>query len=313
MLQLLAVENDLEQSISRLSIKVVIIAAIILAILVLLSILIKDRVPKSKKWLFGGLAATLALPTLFLIVSTVYLNLKADSGGPVHWHAEVEFWACGAELELRDPVGLLSNKVGTSTYHEHNDKHIHLEGVVVRRDYDASLGKFMTVTGGYLNETGLGVPLNQDEATWFSSGNQMDGDEQLTDNFTLATADKNRITYAKDGPVLNLKNGENCGDNQQPAEVQTFVYNYNEENDTYSQRKLESSAEAAKYVIRDESALGPPADCIIFEFDTPRDRTDKLCEQYGVVDSERCESFGVKKYSSDLCKARQVTPDGGNL
>jgi hypothetical protein len=290
---------DLEHHIASLSRNVVIWAAIVLVVLVLLSILLRDRVPKLKPWLFGAIASTLILPTIFLIVSTVYLNVKSESGGPVHWHAEIEFWACDTELELRDPSKFLSNKIGSNTYHEHDDKHIHLEGVVVRKSVDASLGKFMRVVGGSLSQTGIDVPLNEDAATWVAQGDKRDGDPQ--GNLSKEQIETEFITHSVEGPVASLKNGKQCGG--QPAELQTFVYTYNKEDDTYSQRKLD---DPAAYVIRDESSLGPPSDCIIFEFDVKKDRTERLCEQYGIRDTKRCEAFGVKKRTAELCNIREV-------
>lgn len=293
---------DLEHHIASLSRNIVIWAALILVVLVVLSIVLRDRSPKLKPWLFGALAATLMLPTLFLISSTVYLNVKSESGGPVHWHAGIEFWACGTELELRDPSGFLSNKIGTNTYHEHNDKYIHLEGVVVQ-EKDASLGKFMRVVGGSLSSNGIEVPLNEDKATWLTQGDQLDGDTQ--GELSADSIETDFIKHSSEGPVASLTNGKQCGD--QPAQLQTFVYTFNKENNTYSQRKLEDPAE---YVIRDESALGPPSDCIIFDFDTPKSSTDKLCEQYGVRDTQRCMDFGVKQRNDELCSIKEV-PSGG--
>ena len=305
---------DLELQIASQAKQIVLIASILLIILVITSVLLRDRVPKLKTWLFGMISTTLLIPTLFIIVNTIRINVQSESGGPAHWHAGVEFWVCGAELELRNPTGLLSNKIGTSTYHEHDDKFIHLEGVVMRRQHDASLGKFMSVTGGYLNKAGMGIPLNSDESNWFASNDKLDGDHQYIENFTLATAAGDRISHNQDGPVINLKNGEYCSsDTEESAELQTFVYTFNKANNTYSQHKLASSGDAANYAIREESSLGPPSDCIIFEFDKPKDRTDKLCEQYGVRDKDRCIEFGVKpENKSAVCDIKEVTVGSNN-
>lgn len=293
---------DLEQQIAIISKSVILGASLILVILVIASIILRDRFPKLKTVLFVSLATTLVVPTLFLAISTVYLNLKSESKGPVHWHAEIEFWACGSELELRDPTGFLSNKIGTSTYHEHDDKHIHLEGVVVEKR-DASLGKFMQVVDGSLSSSGIDVPLNIDKSTWITQGDKRDGDPQ--GDMSLDELESQFVKQTLKGPVANLKNGKQCGDN--PAELQTFVYSFDASKNTYSQRKIENAAE---YIIRDESSLGPPADCIIFEFDTPKDATDKLCEQYGIKDEKRCTEFGVKQFSTDICNIKEVNKPG---
>lgn len=297
---------DLEQQIASLSITVVTWAAILLVIFVVITVALRDRAPQLKPYLFGTLAAILILPTLFFAGSTIYLNLKSESKGPVHWHAEIEFWACGSELELRDPSAFLSNKIGTSTYHEHNDKHIHLEGVVVRKAEDASLGKFMRVTGGSLSEQGIDVPLNEDSSTWFTQGDKRDGDEQGP--LTIDQLENSFIKHTDTGPVAHLTNNGQCND--EAAELQTFVYTYNEESDTYSQRKITKPED---YTISEESSLGPPADCVIFDYDTPKDRTDKLCEQYGIRDKQRCESFGVKEKTDDLCSMEEVDSNRGTL
>ena len=34
--------------------------------------------------------------------------------------------------------------------------------------------------------------------------------------------------------------------------------------------------------------------------------TDKLCEQYGLKDAERCTSYGVSEFNPDLCNLREV-------
>ena len=295
-------EADLEGRITSLGIRTALIASAVLVVLTILAALLKDRAPKLKLPLFLAIALTTVGTTVLLFGSTIYLNMKAESGGPVHWHTDIEFWACGSELELRDPHGLLSNKIGTSTYHEHNDKRIHLEGVVVRKSEDASLEKFMRVTGGYVNDVGMGVPLNELPSQWLASGESTDGDAQPTDGFPLIEMAGDWVTESEDVPVVGLKNGEMCPGGKESAEVQAFVYRYNEQSKTYVQEKL---ADPAAYIMRDESVV-PPGDCLIIEYDTPRDTTDKLCRQYGVRDAQRCTEFGVEEYDPELCNIREI-------
>lgn len=289
---------DLEQQVTSLGVKTVVYASIILIIATVIASLMKDKLPHLKKPLFLIMATTLIGSTALLFGSTVYLNTRAESKGPVHWHTEVEFWACDTELELRNPHGLLSNKIGTATFHEHNDKHLHLEGVVVRKSEDASLQKFMRVTGGFLEREAIGIPLQEDEAEWYAHGEQTDGDQQSLD----ATAQlKNYTRPTKEGPVMELINGRSCG--QQPAELQMFVYKFDKKSQTYRQEKV---ADPTTYVMSTDSSLGPPSDCVIVEFDRPKSRTNKLCEQYGVKDKERCTQFGVHKYDPEQCSIREV-------
>lgn len=290
---------DLEQDITRLGMKTVLYASIILIVATVLAVLLKNKSPKFKLPLFLVMAITLVGSTLLLFGSTIYLNTKAESGGPVHWHSDIEFWACGAELDLRDPHGALSNKIGTATYHEHNDKRIHLEGVVVRKSEDASLAKFMRVTGGFITSDATAVPLNDNENEWLAQGDKQDGDKQSLKHTGYL---KNYVKQTDKGPVMEFVSGQRCNEGEERAELQVFVYRYNEAAKTYSQEKL---ADGSKYIMRDESVV-PPGDCVIVEFDTPKDKTDKLCRQYGVRDAKRCVEFGVEKFTSDLCNIKET-------
>lgn len=291
---------DLEQNISQLGIKTVMIASLILVGCTIIAALLKNHYARLKLPLFIIMAGTLVISTATLFGSTIYLNVKSESGGPVHWHADIEFWACGTELNLRDPNGALSNKIGTATYHEHNDKRIHLEGVVVKKAEDASLEKLMRVTGGYIRDDAIGVPLNFESDTWLAAGDQIDGDHQQTSQITQLNEFATYLEYPKKGAILQLRNGQTCND--KPAEVQVFVYTYNKNDKTYSQHKVERPGE---YVMRDEGIV-PPGDCVIVEFDSPKAATDKLCRQYGVRDQQRCKEFGVENPTSELCNIREV-------
>jgi hypothetical protein len=303
MLKLFA-EADLEQKITQLGSKTVVIAALVLIICTLIAIVSKDRLEKNKRLklpLFVVMAGTIIVSTLLLFGTTIYLNTKSESKGPVHWHTDVEFWACGAELDLQDPKGALSNKIGTATYHEHNDKRIHLEGVVVRKSEDASLDKFMRVTGGYITKDRIGIPVNQDQSSWLVGQDKQDGDKQNTSNPSLLEP---FLSQSKDGSLLEFKKGQTCG--TETAEVQAFLYRFDKASNTYSQTKLPDPAE---YVLRDESVV-PPGDCLIVEFDVSKAKTDKLCQQYGVRDADRCTEFGVENYNPEICNIRQVTQAG---
>jgi hypothetical protein len=289
---------DLEQDVTRLGMKTVVYASLVLIIATIVAALLKDKVGRLRLPLFVLMALALVGSTITLFASTVYLNMKSESGGPVHWHSDVEFWACGTELDLRDPNGILSNKVGTATFHEHNDKRMHLEGVVVHKSEDASLAKFMRVTGGFITSDAIGIPLNNNTGEWYATGDQLDGDTQSLNNAADLAA---HVKQSDLGPVLELVNGQRCAN--QPAELQTFVYHYDKSSRAYSQEKL---SDGSKYVMRDESVV-PPGDCIIVEFDAPKASTDKLCRQYGVRDMQRCVKFGVHEYSPDLCNITETS------
>lgn len=295
--------GDLEAQIAALSVKSVLIASVLLVVLLALAALVINDKDKHhiKKPLFILITLTIVIPTLIMSVSTVYLNVKSESGGPVHWHTDIEFWVCNQEVELRDPTEFLSNKVGTSTYHEHDDKRIHLEGVVVKKDYDASLEKFMDVTGGEITNSSVRIPTNENIFE-----NDVDGDDNTGNRAVVETFVENTEEGEK---VVSVQNGQNCGEGD-PAELQAFLLRYNKEDDTYYQTKLE---DPGSYIMRDESIV-PPGDCLIVEFDQPKDRTNYLCQQYGVRDAERCTEFGVSTYNPELCNIRQVpAPIGGEI
>lgn len=161
---------DLNEAVSSLSLWTVALASAVLALMLLFSVLMRDRYPAAKPWLFGTILVVSVFTTFVLIASTIYLNTVSSSKGPVHWHADFEIWACGEKVELKDPDGFLSNKIGNPVLHEHNDERIHLEGVVIE-PRDASLGKFMDVVGGSITSNSLVVPTNDGKRSYVNGQN----------------------------------------------------------------------------------------------------------------------------------------------
>lgn len=299
-LNYIATANDLEQQISALSLRVVAVATVLLIILVLMAGLFANKKHKNIKTpLFTLIVGIIVSTSLTLFGATIYLNTKSDSGGPVHWHADIEVWACGTQLELRNPSNFLSNKIGTSTLHEHNDQRIHLEGVVVDQESDATIGKFMRVIGGSISNNFMRVPIADNILEDFVDGDVVDlGGASNIDKFIASDAASKKQLEVSDNAI--------CG-NGVKGDVQVFVYRFNKQDDTYTQIKLENPE---NYTIRDESIV-PPGDCVIIEFDRTKDKTDKLCEQYGVRDAKRCHEFGVPKDKAELCNIKEVVATGG--
>lgn len=299
-LHLLAnIENDIEGDVNSLSIRAVGAAVLLLVILLSVSVLIVNnkKYKSLKKPLFVAIVATITVPSLLLVGSTIYINALSESKGPVHWHTDVEFWVCGQEIELRDPYAFLSNKIGTNTYHEHDDKRIHLEGVVINKDFDASLEKFMQVTEGIITDAQIIIATEPQIFENDTDGDVPRGDEQVVRDFVVNDSDGK--------PVVSVQNGADCGD-AGPGEVQAFLMRYEESDKTYDQIKLE---DPKRYVMRDESVV-PPGDCLIVEFDVAKDSTDRLCQQYGVRDVDRCTEFGVDEFNPKLCTIRQIITTG---
>lgn len=285
---------DLEGSINSLSLNLVGIAAILLVVFVGLALLFVKKRPKLKLPLFAGILITVVGATVTIAGSTIYLNTHSYTGGPVHWHADFEIWACGNELDLRDPSGL-SNKIGTPALHEHNDKRIHLEGVPIT-PADASLGRFMDVVGGGLTPNSLVVPLN-DTKYFHDTPAEEDGDGNGAPAPELVTP---FIHTQADGKVAEFVSGQKCGD--QTAQVQVFVYKFDQATNTYKQTKL---TDPVGYSITGNENV-PPGDCVIMEFAPIADHTTHLCKQYGIRDKDKCAAFGVAADQRSVCINTEV-------
>lgn len=114
----------------------------------------------TKKIVYFLIAAVASLVTIYLIITTLHLNVISLTKGPVHWHADFEIWVCDKEIELAKPQKFLSNKQGTDLLHAHQDNRIHVEGVLL--DYkQASLGAFFYAVGGSLSSDGIKVPTDE--------------------------------------------------------------------------------------------------------------------------------------------------------
>jgi len=95
---------------------------------------------KTKHFLFFAIAIPVVIATLYLGGATVYLNLVSETGGPIHWHADIEVWVCDEKYELKDPEGF-DNRLGPVILHEHNDNRLHVEGLLLDIK-QVSLGEF---------------------------------------------------------------------------------------------------------------------------------------------------------------------------
>jgi len=129
-----------------------------------------NKVMKSKMKLFvySLVVLSVGFVTLYLIITTVHLNIISPTGGPVHWHADYEVWTCGEELKLVDPK-FPSNKVGNPVLHDHGDNRLHVEGVITEMA-EASLHSFFNIVGGELTATSLGFSTNE-KYVFYENGN----------------------------------------------------------------------------------------------------------------------------------------------
>jgi len=111
-----------------------------------------------KRAVYILLVMVVSLVTIYLIVTTLHLNIISETKGPVHWHADYEIWACDKEIKLAEPKGL-SNKQGVDLMHAHNDNRIHVEGVLLDRK-EASLGAFFHAVNGDISSDGFSIPAD---------------------------------------------------------------------------------------------------------------------------------------------------------
>jgi len=100
-----------------------------------------------------------SLVTIYLVLTTLHLNIISETKGPVHWHADFEILVCDKEIKLPEPKGL-SNKQGVDLMHAHDDNRIHVEGVLLYKK-QASLGAFFHVIGGSISSDGIKIPTDE--------------------------------------------------------------------------------------------------------------------------------------------------------
>ncbi len=231
---------QLAQTLRENSYNVILLTSAALIVLVVYSIKTKPRKEKMKRILFWTIAFFAVGSNLYLAGATIYTNMVSPTGGPVHWHTDYEVWNCGQPLDLIDPTGW-DNRVGTWEVHEHNDNRMHIEGTILNMD-QASFHHFFEITGGTIEQEGMTYPSVNGDVTLPATGS--------------------------------------C--NERPAELQVFrLYVTNPEsqkNWTYTQEKLEYP-EGLEKIMAPYSNV-PPGDCLIIEYDAPKEKTTHSCASY---------------------------------
>lgn len=164
-------ETSWEEQLTTASLSFMFLAGFLLVGLIILSWVGKKKMSEKVKGLiFAGMALPVLWATLFSAGTTIYLNLKSESRGPVHWHADYEMRSCNyGEIDLQDPQGL-TNRVGSPLVHEHGDKRIHIEGRVDKLE-KIVLPKILQEMGISLEENSLKVVTSpQGQAVYFKNG-----------------------------------------------------------------------------------------------------------------------------------------------
>ena len=173
------------------------IAGIILAFLVAIAMVqTKPASERSKRILFWAIVVVVGTTTIYLAGTTIYLNLSSITGGPVHWHADFRIFACGNELELEQSEGI-SNRVGTGTFHHHDDNRVHIEGVVTSLR-EVSLQSFFSAIGGRLTQSGITVPTAQGLETFLNNEPCPDGTRGALQAFVWKVTDLDARTATQE-------------------------------------------------------------------------------------------------------------------
>lgn len=282
------IASILATSVSNLSVAMTCMAIVVLFVLIAFAIATHEAHPRLKGPLYTLIATIVLLSTLVLGGASFALNFSSSTGGPVRWTADFQVWACGNQLNLRDPRGALTDRIGSPVLFEKNDGRIHYDGTPTNMPNDVTLGSFMRVVGGNITPDSLIFPIN--------SENGFIGTPQAPEQI------QPYIQSNSEGSYVRFLSGQTCG--LQKATVQTFVYQFNEATNTYTQSKV---ANPTNYEISHQKSV-PPGDCIIMEFAPPKNRTDHLCQSYGQRDTQRCSVFGVPADKTTTCDIQEVTP-----
>lgn len=227
----------------------------------------------------GGAAAVFALATGFL-------TLKAPGHQAASWQAGISFWSCGEQLTVQKPPKGMSTHIGTTPYfYDGNTQTLHYEGLPKSAQPDANVSSFLEAMGGSLTSRSFSLPIDTQSIQFNTLNSQ------------LISTDQNGKS------AINVANGKSCKDSNDQAAVQVFAFTINRFNNTYKQEKVTNPEQL---VIGQESDPHL-AQCIIIEFDTPKAKTEHLCQSYGERDDLRCTQYGVPVNKQGGCTLHEVS------
>lgn len=154
------------------------------------ALVFKNRVSeRANRVLMGAILLIVLVPTIYAAGAWIHGMATSWSGGEVHYHADYEVVVQDDDgryhqLDLIDPEAYckqsqhestymcrINDRVGTTEYHEHNDRRIHLEGTFKERE-DATLRAFFRTFGGELTNDRLIYPTNEREWSVSDSGDR---------------------------------------------------------------------------------------------------------------------------------------------
>ncbi len=97
---------------------------------VFIALSVKKRRPEHNRWAFGTMAIIIIISSALLIGSVMDNFLQATPQGITRQSLEVEYWVCGVEVDLRDPVSPNQSSIGSGSYFEAGDKVARFQGLV---------------------------------------------------------------------------------------------------------------------------------------------------------------------------------------
>lgn len=105
----------------------------------------KEQRKKTIMWSLVGIAVIAVITAIILLPKNESSQPKEPySKGQVHWHATLKVFVCGEEKLMPAPTG--EHHLGLPLLHTHEDRLIHIEGVVWNSE-EIALGRYMEVIG----------------------------------------------------------------------------------------------------------------------------------------------------------------------
>ncbi len=118
------------------------------------------------KWGVTIIIFALIIFSIYNFVFKPLKDFKPVHSEAYHWHANFKVSVCGEQVQIKCGAGMC----GPMNLHHHNDNTIHIEGSVIAKEKDISLGKFFEGLRLDFSETSLLKKKNGDLCPNGSSG-----------------------------------------------------------------------------------------------------------------------------------------------
>jgi hypothetical protein len=279
------------------SLRVLVVATLAIALICILSASVKKRSPRHNGVLFILISIVVISSTGLLVGAVLDSFLNASPTGLSRRQSQIEYWACGVQLATPAPNKPFSSSNGEGAFYDYGDGFARFQGVIDQEVNAPNLSNFQRAIGGSITATSMVLPLSPDVVS-----TTIDGDSP--DPSGVSRIDKFVSSAVDDQSTITLVNGATCGSTS--SVINIFGYSVNESTNTYMQKKYEFPSNLDLGKIQNIS------DCIIVEFDSIREKTDRLCSEIGDQDAARCQDFRLLSKQEGSCDLRQVS-EGGTL